>query len=121
MSGVRVRYSPAPTGELHVGNARTALFNFLYARHTGGAFLLRIEDTDLARSTAVAIDQAKAALRWLGLVWDGEPVLQSDFADHHRAAAQRLVAEGHAYECYCTKEELDARNAAATAAGRPPG
>src|SRR5689334_9655848 len=117
----RVRFAPSPTGFLHVGNARTALFNYLYARHTGGAFLLRIEDTDLARSTGAAIEQAKAALQWLGLEWDGAPVLQSDFADHHRAAAQKLVAEGNAYECYCTKEELEARNAEATAAGRPPG
>ena len=121
MPGVRVRYSPPPTGELHVGNARTALFNYLYGHHTGGTFLLRIEDTDLARSTQVAIEQAKHALQWLGLQWDGEPVLQSDFADHHRAAAQQLIAGGFAYECYCTKEELDARNAAAQATGRPPG
>src|SRR6516162_1671582 len=119
MSGVRVRYSPAPTGELHVGNARTALFNFLYAHHTDGAFLLRIEDTDRERSTEVAIEQAKAALVWLGLTWDGAPVLQSEFADHHRGAAQQLVASGNAYECYCSKEELDARNAVAQAAGRP--
>ncbi len=121
MPDVRVRYSPAPTGELHVGNARTALFNFLYAHHTGGTFLLRIEDTDLTRSTQAAIDGAKQALIWLGLQWDGEPVLQSAFADHHRAAAQQLVASGNAYECYCTKEELDARNAEAQAQGRPPG
>jgi glutamyl-tRNA synthetase len=121
MPGVRVRYSPAPTGELHVGNARTALFNFLYAHHTGGAFLLRIEDTDLARSTQAAIEQAKAALHWLGLEWDGEPVLQSEFAEHHRSAAEQLVASGDAYECYCTKDELEARNAEATKAGRPPG
>jgi glutamyl-tRNA synthetase len=121
MPGVRVRYSPAPTGELHVGNARTALFNYLYAHHTGGTFLLRIEDTDLARSTHNAIEQAKHALQWLGLEWDGEPVLQSDFADHHRAAAQQLISGGFAYECSCTKEELDARNAEAQAGGRPPG
>ncbi|HEY1737445.1 MAG TPA: glutamate--tRNA ligase [Acidimicrobiia bacterium] len=121
MPGVRVRYSPAPTGELHVGNARTALFNYLYGHHTGGTFLLRIEDTDLVRSTQVAIEQAKHALQWLGLEWDGEPVLQSEFADHHRAAAQQLIEGGSAYECYCTKEELDARNAEAQAAGRPPG
>ncbi len=121
MSGVRVRYSPAPTGELHVGNARTALFNFLYAHHTGGVFLLRVEDTDLARSTPEAVENVYRALSWLGLQWDGEPVLQSSLADDHRAAAQRLTAEGHAYECYCTKDELDARNAAAQAAGRPPG
>src|SRR3954454_6594258 len=98
MAGVRVRYSPAPTGELHVGNARTALFNLLYARHTDGSFLLRIEDTDLVRSTAAAVENVYSVLRWLGLQWDEEPVLQSSFADHHRSAAQRLVADGHAYE-----------------------
>ena len=121
MPGVRVRYSPAPTGELHVGNARTALFNFLYARHVGGSFLLRIEDTDLVRSTEAAVENVYSVLGWLGLQWDEAPVLQSSFADHHRSAAQRLVADGHAYECYCTKEELDARSAAANAQARPPG
>lgn len=118
---VRVRFSPSPTGMLHIGGARTALFNFLYARHTGGVFALRIEDSDVARSTAESVAQIQEVLGWLGLHWDEGPFLQSDSFDAHRAAAARLVADGNAYECYCTKDELDARAEAAKAAGRPPG
>jgi glutamyl-tRNA synthetase len=118
---VRVRYSPAPTGEIHVGNAGTALFNWLYARHVGGVFVLRIEDTDRARTTDEAIAGVQDTLRWLGLDWDEGPVLQSGRAQLYRDAVDRLLADAHAYECYCTQEELDARNAAARAAGRPPG
>jgi glutamyl-tRNA synthetase len=117
----RVRFSPAPTGSLHVGSARTALFNWLFARHHGGVFALRIEDTDQARSRTEWVDGIQDTLRWLGLGWDEGPVLQSDRFDDYRAAAERLVEQGAAYECYCTAEELDARNEAAKAAGRPPG
>jgi glutamyl-tRNA synthetase len=118
---VRVRYSPAPTGEIHVGNAHTALFNWLYARHTGGTFILRIEDTDRARTTDAAIAGVQETMRWLGLDWDEGPVLQSTRAARYAEAARRLIADGHAYRCYCTEEEIRERNDAARAAGRPPG
>ena len=117
----RVRFSPAPTGSLHVGGARTALFNWLFARHEGGTFALRTEDTDVARSRPEWIAGIQDTLTWLGLDWDEGPVLQSARFDRYRAAADRLLAEGHAYECYCTEEEVRARNEAARAAGRPPG
>jgi glutamyl-tRNA synthetase len=117
----RVRFSPAPTGSLHVGSARTALFNWLFARHHGGHFALRIEDTDASRSRSEWVDGIQDTLRWLGLDWDGEPVRQSTRFDLYRAAADRLLAEGRAYECYCTEEEVKARNDAARAEGRPPG
>ena len=118
---VRVRYSPAPTGEIHVGNARTALFNWLFARHTGGTFILRIEDTDRARTTDAAIAGVQATLRWLGLDWDEGPVLQSERSERYAEAVDALIASGHAYRCYCTEDEMRARNDAARAAGRPPG
>jgi glutamyl-tRNA synthetase len=118
---VRVRFSPAPTGELHVGSARTALFNWFYARHTGGSFLLRVEDTDVSRTREEWVAGIEDTLTWLGLDWDGEPVRQSTrFADY-LAAADRLVAEGRAYECFETPEELDAMNAQRKAEGLPPG
>ena len=117
----RVRFSPAPTGSLHVGGAHTALFNWLFARHTGGGFALRIEDTDVARSRPEWVDGIGDALTWLGLDWDEGPILQSDRFDQYRAAADRLLADGRAYECYCTEEEVRTRNEAARAAGRPPG
>jgi glutamyl-tRNA synthetase len=121
MTQVRVRYSPAPTGEIHVGNAGTALFNWLYARHEGGVFILRIEDTDRTRTTDEAIAGVQETLRWLGLAWDEGPALQSERTHLYADAVERLLADGHAYACYCTQEELDARNEAARAAGRPPG
>jgi glutamyl-tRNA synthetase len=102
------RFAPSPTGYLHIGGARTALFNYLYAKHTGGKFLLRIEDTDRERSIPPAIDAIFAGLKWLGLDWDGEPVFQFARADKHRAAAECLLAAGHAYRCYATPEELAA-------------
>jgi glutamyl-tRNA synthetase len=105
---VVTRFAPSPTGFLHIGGARTALFNYLYAKHTGGQFLLRIEDTDRLRSTQEAIDAIIDGLRWLGLDWDGEVVFQSARDESHRAAAERLVAAGKAYHCYCTPEELTA-------------
>ena len=117
----RVRFSPAPTGSLHVGSARTALFNWLFARHHGGTFVLRIEDTDVARSRAEWVDGIQDVLRWLGVDWDEGPIRQSDRFDRYHAAADRLLADGHAYECYCTEEEVKARNEAARAAGRTPG
>jgi glutamyl-tRNA synthetase len=117
----RVRFSPAPTGSLHVGGARTALFNWLFARHEGGTLVLRIEDTDVARSRPEWIDGIQDTLTWLGLDWDEGPVLQSARFDRYHAAAERLLAEGRAYECYCTEGEVRARNEAARAAGRAPG
>jgi glutamyl-tRNA synthetase len=117
----RVRFSPAPTGSLHVGGARTALFNWLFARHEGGTFILRIEDTDVARSRPEWIEGIQDTLGWLGLDWDDGPVLQSTRFERYHAAADRLLAEGRAYECYCTEEEVRARNEAARAAGRTPG
>jgi len=121
VSTPRVRFSPAPTGSLHVGSARTALFNWLYARHHGGVFALRIEDTDRSRSRDEWVTGIQDALRWLGLDWDEGPVLQSDRFDEYRAAADDLLVRDLAYECYCTPEELDARNEQARAAGRAPG
>ena len=121
MSDIRVRFSPAPTGYLHVGGARTALFNWLYARHVGGTFVLRVEDTDLERSTTESVEQIQTVLRWLGLDWDEGPYIQSERADRHRAVAAQLVARGAAYECTCTKDELDVRADAQRAAGQPPG
>src|SRR5262245_40995570 len=121
MANVRVRFSPAPTGFLHIGNARSALYNWLYARHTDGTFFLRIEDTDVTRSTQEAIDQIQHVLRWLGLDWDETPVLQSHRFETYLAAADRLLASGAAYECYCTEEEVKQRNDDAMAAGRKPG
>ena len=118
---VRVRFSPAPSGELHVGSARTALFNWLYARHTGGTFLVRIEDTDTSRTREEWVDAIGDTLRWLGLDWDETPWRQSQRIGEYLAAADQLLASGHAYECFDTSEELDAMNAERQAAGLPPG
>jgi glutamyl-tRNA synthetase len=118
---VRVRFSPAPTGFLHVGSARTALFNWLFARHHGGDFVLRIEDTDRARSRDEWVIGIQDTLRWLGLDWDGRVVLQSQRFSEYRAAAEQLLDEGAAYECFCTPEEIATRTDAAKAAGRSPG
>ncbi len=104
---VRVRFSPAPTGFLHVGSARTALFNWLFARHHRGDFVLRIEDTDRARSREEWVVGIQDTLRWLGLDWDGPVVLQSQRFSEYRAAAEQLLDEGAAYECFCTPEEID--------------
>jgi glutamyl-tRNA synthetase len=118
---VKVRFSPAPTGSLHIGGARTALFNWLYARHHRGVFVLRIEDTDVARSRTEWVVGIQDTLRWLGLDWDEGAFLQSERFDLYLDAAARLLEQGDAYECYCTEEEVKARNDAAVAAGRPPG
>lgn len=116
--GVRVRFAPSPTGYLHVGSARTALFNWLWARHVGGEFLIRVEDTDRERSQPELIEVIFDALTWLGLDWDGDPVHQSDRAEVHRAAVEQLLVSGAAYRCDCTQEEVRAR---AEARGGPPG
>jgi glutamyl-tRNA synthetase len=115
---VTVRFAPSPTGFLHIGGARTALFNWLFARHHGGKFLLRIEDTDRARSTQEAVDAIIDGLKWLELDWDGAIVLQSERAARHAEVARQLLAEGKAYYCYCTPEELEAMRAKARAEGR---
>ncbi len=114
-----VRFAPSPTGYLHIGGARTALFNWLYARGRGGRFLLRIEDTDRERNNEAAVDAILNGLRWLELDWDGEPVSQFSRAARHREVADALLAGGNAYKCYLTKDELDAMRAAAEAEKRP--
>jgi glutamyl-tRNA synthetase len=119
----RLRFAPSPTGYLHVGGARTALFNWLFARRHGGVFVLRVEDTDAERSSAEMVEGIFEGLRWLGLDWDEGPgvggpygpYFQSQRFDRHRVMAARLVAEGHAYYCYCTQEEIKARREAAGA------
>jgi glutamyl-tRNA synthetase len=113
------RFAPSPTGYLHIGGARTALFNWLYARHHGGIFRLRIEDTDRARSTEDAIDKIFDGLRWLGLDWDDDAVYQFARADRHAALARQLLDEGKAYRCYCTPEELTAIREEQRAKGQP--
>ena len=122
---VRVRFCPSPTGTPHVGLVRTALFNWAYARHTGGTFIFRIEDTDAARDTQESYDQIVEALTWLGLSWDeginvggpNAPYRQSERMDIYRDVVQKLIATGHVYESFSTPEEIEARN---LAAGRDP-
>jgi glutamyl-tRNA synthetase len=116
---VIVRFAPSPTGYLHIGGARTALFNWLYAKHCGGRFLLRIEDTDRARSTEAATHAIIDGLHWLGLDWDGEVVHQFARAGRHAELARQLLAEGRAYYCYASQAELAAMREAARAAGKP--
>lgn len=115
MEEVRVRFPPSPTGYLHIGGARTALFNWLFAKKHNGKLILRIEDTDEERSTQASIDGILEGLEWLGLDWDEGPYFQTDFAEDHIAAANRLLASGHAYKCFCTKEELEQKREAAMA------
>ncbi len=119
-SDVVTRFAPSPTGYLHIGGARTALFNWLYARHTGGRFLLRIEDTDRARSTPEATAAIFEGMRWLGLDWDGEAVSQFAGLARHAEAAMDLVSRGAAYRCYATNDEVAAFRETARAEGRPP-
>jgi nondiscriminating glutamyl-tRNA synthetase len=114
------RFAPSPTGELHLGNARTALFNWLLARHAGGRFLLRIEDTDAERSKPLYARQLLADLQWLGLEWDGEVLAQSARGPVYREALARLETVGRVYPCYCTTLEIDLSRKAQLAAGRPP-
>ncbi|WP_395660308.1 glutamate--tRNA ligase [Aestuariivirga sp.] len=118
-SPVITRFAPSPTGYLHIGGGRTALFNWAYARRTGGKMLLRIEDTDRERSTAAAIDAIIEGLTWLGLDWAGEPVSQFGRAARHREVAELLLAQGKAYRCFCTPQELDDMRARAEAEKRP--
>lgn len=115
MPEVRLRFAPSPTGVLHLGGARTALFNWLYARHTGGKFLLRIEDTDHERSTDESTRAILDAMTWLGMGWDEEPVIQSTRLPQHREALQRLIDGKKVYKCYCTPEEREQMRAAALA------
>ncbi|MCZ6453105.1 MAG: glutamate--tRNA ligase [Alphaproteobacteria bacterium] len=115
---VVTRFAPSPTGYLHIGGARTALFNWLYARHHSGSFRLRVEDTDRKRSTEDAVQKIFAGLEWLELESDGEPVFQSHNAARHVAVAEQLIAEGKAYRCYCTPEELTEMREVARAQGR---
>ncbi|PSJ60100.1 glutamate--tRNA ligase [Kumtagia ephedrae] len=117
---VVTRFAPSPTGYLHIGGARTALFNWLYARHTGGTMLLRIEDTDRERSTESATAAILDGLTWLGLTWEGEPISQFGRAQRHREVAEYLVAKGKAYYAYETPAELEAMREKARAEGRPP-
>ncbi|MDN5331809.1 MAG: nondiscriminating glutamyl-tRNA synthetase [Tepidanaerobacteraceae bacterium] len=125
---VRVRFAPSPTGSLHIGGARTALFNLLFARHNGGVFILRIEDTDTERSREESVAQIIRSMKWLGLDWDegpdkgGDygPYFQSQRLELYRKEAERLLAEGKAYYCYCTPEELAARREAMLKAGKAP-
>jgi len=112
------RFAPSPTGFLHIGGGRTALFNWLYARGRGGKMLLRVEDTDRERSTKAAIDAILDGLKWLDLDWDGETVYQFSRVARHRAVAELMLASGHAYRCYCTPEELAAMREKARAEGR---
>jgi glutamyl-tRNA synthetase len=121
MKAVRVRFSPAPTGSLHVGSARTALFNYLFARHHGGDFLLRIEDTDRTRTREEWVVGIQDSMRWLGLDWDEGPILQSQRNAIYRTAADDLLERGRLYECFCTEEELKQRSDAARAARKQPG
>ena len=115
---VVTRFAPSPTGALHIGGARTALFNWLFARGRGGKFLLRIEDTDKSRSTPENRQAILDGLTWLGLDWDGEPISQAERADRHAEVAHQLLAEGKAYKCFSTPEEIDAAREAARAEGR---
>jgi glutamyl-tRNA synthetase len=116
---VVTRFAPSPTGFLHIGGARTALFNYLYAKHMGGKFLLRIEDTDRARSTQPAIDAILDGMTWLGLDWDGDVVYQFARARRHAEVAQQMLDSGHAYKCYATAEELEAMRAEQRANKQP--
>ncbi len=115
---VRVRFAPSPTGFLHIGGARTALYNWLFARRQGGTFVLRIEDTDAERSTEESAQALLEGLRWMGIDWDEGPYRQSDYLEEHKAAAQQLLESGAAYRCFCTKEELDRQRAEARAEKR---
>ena len=120
MSHVRTRIAPSPTGMLHLGTARTALFCWAYARHHGGEFILRIEDTDLERSTEEAVRVILDSMEWLGLDYDEGPIRQTDRLPRYAAAIERLLAEGKAYRCYASREELDALREAQMARGEKP-
>ncbi|HSP00602.1 MAG TPA: glutamate--tRNA ligase family protein, partial [Thioalkalivibrio sp.] len=108
---VRTRFAPSPTGYLHIGGARTALFSWLYARKHGGDFVLRVEDTDLARSNAESVNAILEGMSWLGLEYDEGPFYQTQRFDRYKEVIQQLLDAGHAYHCYCSREELDAMRA----------
>ena len=120
MSDIVTRFAPSPTGYLHIGGARTALFNWLFARHSGGRFILRIEDTDQERSTPEAVQAILDGMSWLGITWDEGPYFQMERMDLYRKEADRLLSEGKAYRCICSKEDLDARREAMKARGEKP-
>ena len=120
MTNIRTRFAPSPTGDLHIGGARTALFNWLLARHTQGAFILRIEDTDVARSTEESIQVILDAMTWLGMDWDEGPFYQTERISLYQEAAEKLLKEGKAYRCYCTPEELETKRGKALQAGIKP-
>jgi glutamyl-tRNA synthetase len=120
MSAIRVRFAPSPTGYLHVGGARTALFNWLLARKEGGVFILRIEDTDVERSTKESVDAILQGMEWLGLDWDEGPFYQSDSFHLYKEYVQKMLDDGTAYRCYCTVEELDKKRDLAMQEGRKP-
>ncbi len=121
MTTIRTRFAPSPTGHLHIGGARTALFNWLFARHHQGTFVLRIEDTDAERSTAQAIQAILDSMSWMGLDWDEGPFYQTQRYELYREYAERLFEEGKAYKCYCTPEELKAKREKARQEGKPMG
>ncbi|MDD2365617.1 MAG: glutamate--tRNA ligase [Desulfuromonadaceae bacterium] len=120
MSQLRVRFAPSPTGYLHVGGARTALFNWLLAKNRGGTFILRIEDTDVERSTAESVDAILEGMKWLGLDWNEGPFYQSDSFPLYKEYVQKLVDAGKAYKCYCLADELEAKRNLAMQEGRKP-
>jgi glutamyl-tRNA synthetase len=120
MSDLRVRFAPSPTGHLHIGGARTALFNYLLAKKNNGTFVLRIEDTDVERSTQTSIDAILEAMTWLGLSYDEGPIYQTDRFDLYKQKVQQLLDEGRAYRCYCSAEEIDAKRELAKQEGRKP-
>ena len=120
MSNLRVRFAPSPTGYLHIGGARTALFNYLLARQEGGCFILRIEDTDVERSTQESVDAILQAMEWLGLDYDEGPFYQSERYDLYKSKVAELLDKGHAYRCYCTAEELEAKREMAMQSGGKP-
>ncbi|KRT73170.1 MAG: glutamyl-tRNA synthetase, glutamyl-tRNA synthetase [Deltaproteobacteria bacterium CSP1-8] len=120
MRGIVTRFAPSPTGYLHIGGARTALFNWLFARRHGGTFILRIEDTDQERSTPESVVAILEGMTWLGMTWDEGPYYQTERRELYREEAKRLLAEGKAYRCVCTPEELDRRREAARAKGEKP-
>src|SRR6266581_2865828 len=120
MAEVRLRFAPSPTGYLHVGGARTALFNWLLAKKEQGRFILRIEDTDVARSTQESVDAILEGMRWLGLDWDEGPYYQSERFPVYKEFVAKLLAEEKAYRCYCSAEELEKKREEALAEGRKP-
>ena len=117
---IRTRFAPSPTGYLHLGGARTALYSWAYARRHGGKFVLRIEDTDRERSTEESVQAILEGMRWLGLDWDEGPVFQMDRLVRYKEVAEQLIREGKAYYCYCSREELDQLREGQRAAGVKP-